>query len=79
MIIIAGDLNSNSIWDEEGGHGDHSAVVNLLGQHHLVSAYHCFFSERQGEEARPTLYFWHRQERGYHTDLYSFRNIGRHE
>jgi hypothetical protein len=67
-VIVAGDFNSNKIWDDERTTNGHSAVVKLLGDRGIVSAYHEFFSERQGEETRPTYYFWHRKSRGYHID-----------
>ena len=66
--ILCGDLNSNKFWDGNRGTGNHSDVVSLLEKHNLISAYHQFFSERQGEETRPTYYFWHRKNRGYHID-----------
>ena len=76
--IVCGDFNSNVFWDEERPPGkgspgkrktgNHSAVVGLLNKHQLTSAYHHFFSEPQGQETRPTHYFWHRKERGYHID-----------
>lgn len=66
--IICGDFNSNKIWDEKRETRGHSAVVSLLENHNLVSAYHAFFFEPQGEETRPTHYFYHRKERPYHVD-----------
>ena len=65
--ILCGDLNSNKMWDEEGETGSHSALVSLLEKHSLISAYHYFFSERQGAETRPTHYS-SRWKRGYHID-----------
>jgi len=37
-------------------------------QNGFLSAYHHFFSECQGEEKRPTHYFYHHKNRGYHID-----------
>jgi endonuclease/exonuclease/phosphatase family metal-dependent hydrolase len=68
LKIIAGDFNSNKIWDEGAGTGDHSAFVALLEKHSVVSAYHGFFSEHQGEESRPTHYHSRWKQRGYHVD-----------
>jgi hypothetical protein len=65
---ICGDFNSNSIWDRKRKHGNHSALVKYLGEQKLASAYHRFFSEDQGEETRPTHYYWHQKERGFHID-----------
>ena len=66
--IVCGDFNSNKFWDEERKTGNHSAVVGILNRHRVTSAYHHFYSERQGEETRPTYYFWHCKDRGYHID-----------
>jgi endonuclease/exonuclease/phosphatase family protein len=72
QVIIAGDFNSNCFWDAERVRGNHSSVVKLLTKRRLVSSYHLFFSENQGEETRPTYYFWHRKNRGYHIDYVFF-------
>jgi endonuclease/exonuclease/phosphatase family protein len=66
--IVCGDFNSNKFWDGNRKTGNHSAVVALLEKHRLCSAYHHFFSEPQGQETRPTYYFWHHKDRGYHID-----------
>ena len=68
QVVVAGDFNSNKIWDKERAVGNHSAVVEFLERHQVLSAYHRFFSEQQGDETRPTHYFWHRKERGFHID-----------
>jgi exodeoxyribonuclease III len=67
-VVLAGDLNSNKIWDGERKSGNHSDVVKLLGEQGLVSAYHEFSQEPQGEESRPTIHFRRRQSRPYHID-----------
>ncbi len=67
-VVIGGDFNSNTIWDEGRKTRNHSAVVRLLSDRNLVSAYHVFFSEEQGKETRPTYYFWHREDRPFHID-----------
>lgn len=71
--IVCGDFNSNTLWDGDrpnpkGLAGNHSAVVSLLTKRRLVSAYHHFFSEPQGQETRPTYFFWHHKNRPYHID-----------
>lgn len=71
--IVCGDFNSNTLWDGDrpnpkGLAGNHSAVVRLLTKRRLVSAYHHFFSEPQGQETRPTYFFWHHKNRPYHID-----------
>jgi exonuclease III len=47
---------------------NHSSVVKFLANRKIVSAYHRFFSEEHGRETRPTHYFWHRKNRGFHID-----------
>ena len=66
--VICGDFNSNPIFDPGRKKKTHSAVVRLLADRGLASAYHEFFSEPQGAESRPTYYFWHRRERSFHID-----------
>ncbi len=66
--VICGDFNSNTIFDPGRKKKTHSSVVQLLADRGLTSVYHEFFSERHGEETRPTYYFWHREERSFHID-----------
>jgi exonuclease III len=66
--VICGDFNSNTIFDPGRKVRKHSTVVQLLSDRGLRSAYHAFFSEDHGKETRPTYYFWHRKERGFHID-----------
>jgi exodeoxyribonuclease-3 len=67
-VVMGGDFNSNAIWDSERKVRTHSGLVELLQERNVVSAYHTFFSERHGEETRPTYYFWHRKDRCFHID-----------
>jgi exodeoxyribonuclease-3 len=53
-VVMGGDFNSNTIWDRERKERNHSAVVDLLRERNLASAYHEFFSEKQGQETRHT-------------------------
>jgi exonuclease III len=66
--VIGGDFNSNAIFDARRRKRNHSAVVRMLADRDLVSAYHAVFSEEHGAESRPTYYFWHRQDRPFHLD-----------
>jgi len=66
-VVMCGDFNSNAIWDESRTN-NHSFFVQFLAERKMVSAYHHFFSERQGEEKQPTHYFYHRKSRGFHID-----------
>lgn len=66
--VIMGDFNSNSIWDSRYKGSNHSIVIKQLEEIGLVSAYHYFFNEAQGEETQSTFYLYRHPERGYHID-----------
>jgi exodeoxyribonuclease-3 len=69
--ILAGDLNSNTIWDKPGWRINHSTKVRLLDERFgLVSAWHALRGEKHGEESVPTLYWRDRTKDGptYHID-----------
>lgn len=66
--IIAGDFNSNVIWDEWDRWWNHSDVVMELKELGIESLYHKFTGEAQGNETNPTLYFQKKLERPYHID-----------
>lgn len=67
-VIIAGDFNSNKIWDKDHKIGNHSEVVKLLSENRIKSTYHDFFCEEQGDARQPTHYLWHRQSKPFHID-----------
>ena len=66
--IIAGDFNSNVIWDEWDRWWNHSDVVMELKELGIESLYHKYTGEPQGKETNPTLYFQKKLERPYHID-----------
>lgn len=68
--IVAGDLNSNAIWDKPGWRINHMAKVAILEKLGLVSAYHTCTGEKNGEETEPTHYWRDRKKDGptYHID-----------
>lgn len=67
-MVIAGDLNSNSCWDEWDRWWNHTDVVRELGEMGLRSLYHHNYKEGQGHESRPTLYHQYKLEKPYHVD-----------
>jgi exodeoxyribonuclease III len=69
--IVAGDLNSNSIWDKPGWRINHSTKVKILEEEFgLISAWHAVRGEPHGRETVPTLYWRDRAKDGptYHID-----------
>ncbi|KOF04137.1 endonuclease [Roseivirga seohaensis subsp. aquiponti] len=68
--IIAGDFNSNSIWDKWDRWWNHSDVVQQLNQTGIVSLYHEQYREDQGMETRPTFFFRRKHDRPYHIDYF---------
>lgn len=67
-VILAGDFNSNKIWDSKRTL-NHSVLVNRLKHEFtLESAYHHYFCEEQGKESRGTLYFTYNEHKPYHID-----------
>ena len=70
-VVVAGDLNSNTIWDKPGWRINHSTKVRILEESFgLVSAYHAIRGEAHGKESEPTLYWRDRTRDGptYHID-----------
>lgn len=66
--ILAGDFNSNTIWDKPRREGNHSAVVSLLENKKIYSAYHRFFNQQQGVEKHNTLFMYRHADKAYHID-----------
>ena len=67
--VLAGDLNSNTIWDRPSARIDHSRFVAWLRDElGLVSAYHHHRGEAHGAESKPTYYFLWKRDRPYHID-----------
>lgn len=66
--ILTGDFNSNTIWDRKFREGNHSNVVKKLQRKGIVSAYHAYHNQIQGEEKHPTFYLYKHQNKPYHLD-----------
>lgn len=71
FTIVAGDFNSNSIWDSDYGMNNHSAAVGRFRKLGLKSAYHEFFGYLQGEERHLTHWNLKKKHAAYHVD-YAF-------
>jgi exonuclease III len=67
-IILAGDFNSNTIWDRPRREGNHSTVVTTLAAKKIVSTYHQFYKQEQGKEMHPTQFMYRHQDKPYHLD-----------
>lgn len=72
-MVIIGDFNSNSIWDNKHHDRDHSNVVKELEMLGLSSAYHFVSGCHQGKEKDMTFYLYRHTDKGYHID-YAFAN-----
>jgi len=66
--ILAGDFNSNTIWDKPRREWNHSAMVALLEKKNIYSAYHRFFDQQQGKEKHNTLFMYRHADKPYHLD-----------
>jgi exodeoxyribonuclease-3 len=66
--ILAGDFNSNTIWDRKRRAGNHTNVVKYLADKGIHSAYHLHHQQMQGKEQHPTFYLYRHQNKPYHLD-----------
>ena len=66
--MLAGDFNSNTIWDRKYRAGNHSNVVKRLEEKGIFSCYHLYHNQIQGKEQHPTLYLYRHQDKPYHLD-----------
>jgi len=67
-VIIAGDFNSNVIWDKKHRLASHSMTVKKLSDMQIDSVYHSHFSQVQGKEIHPTFYLYRHEKKPYHID-----------
>ena len=66
--VLAGDFNSNSIWDRKSREGNHSNIVQFLENKGIFSTYHLHHKQTQGREEHPTLYLYRHENKPYHLD-----------
>lgn len=74
QTILAGDFNSNTIWDRKSRVGNHSDVVKKLEEKSILSCYHLHHKQVQGNEEHPTFYLYKHKDKPYHLD-YCFASI----
>ncbi len=67
-VVMAGDFNSNAIWDRRRGLENHSTLVAALEKYGLISAYHAIQRERHGHETMPTFHLYGHEDKPYHLD-----------
>ncbi len=68
-VILAGDFNSNSIWDKPNRICNHTNLVNFLNSKNIHSSYHKFNNQEHGKESSPTLYMHRKIDKPYHIDF----------
>jgi exonuclease III len=66
--VIAGDFNSNVIWDRWDRWWNHSDVIRELRELKIESFYHLDKKEEQGKETTSTLYLQRNLNKRYHID-----------
>jgi len=67
-IVMAGDFNSNAIFDKNRREGNHSCMVEKLKERGMVSAYHALSKKEHGVNETPTFHMYRRAERPFHLD-----------
>jgi len=69
-IIIAGDFNSNVIWDEWDRWWNHTDILKTLNEKKILSLYHQATGEEQGKEHGKTFFLQRKKEKAYHIDYF---------
>lgn len=68
-VILAGDFNSNSIWDKPNRMYNHTNLVEYLKNKNILSTYHYFHNQTQGQEKENTLFLQRKFDKPYHIDF----------
>ena len=66
--LLAGDFNSNSVWDKPRRVGNHTDLVKKLGTKQIKSVYHHYFDQAHGSEQHPTFNLYKNADKPYHLD-----------
>lgn len=66
--IIAGDLNSNAIWDKPRHPYTHAGCIQALSEAGFRSLYHLASGEEQGQESQPTFFLQRSTLKPFHID-----------
>ena len=67
-VILAGDFNSNVIWDKLKRKSNHTMVIEKLESLGIKSSYHSYSNEIPGKETLPTFFMYHHENKAYHID-----------
>ena len=67
-IVIAGDFNSNAIFDRGRRGWNHTSMVGELKKFGLASAYHSLNKQEHGSEKEHTFYLNYKLEKPFHLD-----------
>jgi hypothetical protein len=65
--VVAGDLNSNAIFDANRVL-NHSTFVERMRKLAMFSAYHAHYGEPHGAESRPTFFLYRHRDKPFHFD-----------
>ncbi len=66
--LLAGDFNSNTMWDTKRKIGTHTHVVSFLSKYDIHSIYHQLRNLPHGSERQTTLYLLKKKTKPYHID-----------